>query len=49
MSNLRWGVWGVFQAKYSKINYDFMTYGVKRLKWFRDWKEEVINLTKQNS
>ena len=41
-SHLFWGVWGIIQAKHSKIDFDFLKYGEERIAAFYYSKESLI-------
>ena len=41
-SHLFWGVWGIIQAKHSKIDFDFLKYGEERITAFYYSKKNLI-------
>ncbi|OCT86009.1 ethanolamine kinase 1 [Xenopus laevis] len=44
-SHFFWGLWALIQAKYSKINFDFLGYAIVRLNQYFKMKPEVMALT----
>lgn len=40
-SNLYWGLWGVLQAKYSTLDFDYLGYSARRLTRFRSESRQV--------
>eukprot|EP01080_Neovahlkampfia_damariscottae_P008477 gene8477-299_t len=43
LCNLFWGIWGIFQHQNSKIDFDFNTYGTKRIGLYFNWKKEHVS------
>ncbi|KAM9376217.1 ethanolamine kinase 1 [Pholidichthys leucotaenia] len=44
-SNFFWGLWAILQSRYSSIDFDFKRYGVARLNYYFEKKEEYFGLT----
>eukprot|EP01080_Neovahlkampfia_damariscottae_P008753 gene8753-701_t len=44
LSNLWWGVWSLYQHQNSKIEFDFLEYGKKRIDLYYKWKNETSKL-----
>jgi len=42
MSNAFWGVWALSQAYYSDIDFDYLDYGSRRIKWFYERRDQVV-------
>ncbi|RIA90801.1 kinase-like domain-containing protein [Glomus cerebriforme] len=40
-SHVMWGLWGLVQSGQSQIDFDYLSYGLERLKHFRNLKNEV--------
>jgi len=40
-SHVMWGLWGLIQSGQSQINFDYLSYGMERLRHFRKIKDEV--------
>lgn len=38
LSNLYWCIWGIIQARYSTIDFDYMEYAQERLEWYYEMK-----------
>jgi len=43
-SHFFWGIWSFIQAKISKIDFDYMQYGIERIARFRKTKDVFYNL-----
>ncbi len=39
-ANLFWSVWGLFQARYSVIDFDYLGYSTGRLRWMEELREK---------
>ncbi|XP_077324843.1 ethanolamine kinase 1 [Lithobates pipiens] len=44
-SHFFWGLWALIQAKYSRIDFDFLGYAIVRLSQYFKMKSEVMTLT----
>ncbi|XP_066446868.1 ethanolamine kinase 1 isoform X2 [Eleutherodactylus coqui] len=44
-SHFFWGLWALIQAKYSKIDFDFLGYAIVRLNQYLKMKPEVMGLS----
>ncbi|CAN2391425.1 Ethanolamine kinase 1, partial [Pristimantis euphronides] len=44
-SHFFWGLWALIQAKYSKIDFDFLGYAIVRLNQYFKMKPEVMSLS----
>lgn len=44
-SHFFWGLWALIQAKYSRIDFDFLGYAIVRLSQYFKMKSEVMALT----
>ncbi|KAG8438548.1 hypothetical protein GDO86_004929 [Hymenochirus boettgeri] len=44
-SHFFWGLWALIQAKYSKIDFDFLGYAIVRLNQYFKMKQETASLT----
>lgn len=42
LSSLYWGLWGIFQASCSIIDFNFLGYGITRIEWYFEWKSKVL-------
>lgn len=39
-ANLFWSIWGLFQARYSAIEFDYLNYSEGRLRWMEELREK---------
>ncbi|CAI2183682.1 7317_t:CDS:2 [Funneliformis geosporum] len=42
-SHVMWGLWGLVQSGQSNINFDYLSYGMSRLKTFRDLSSKIYD------
>lgn len=43
-----WGIWAIIQSEISNIDFDYSSYGSKRLEEYWDWKKNYLNNLKGN-
>lgn len=46
MSNIQWGVWALIQAKYARIEFDYLTYANNRISRYLNQKKAVLEKVK---
>jgi len=46
MSHLFWGIWALVQARHSVIDFDYLSYGLTRIKAYYEMKDNCLRFVK---